>query len=177
MGAVIRLANEEDLEAGLAIEGACTTEHVWQVTRRDAEDQLMVTFNDVRLPRPMSVEYPRSAHDIAEIWKTSDAVLVADLDGAVGGFLTLRAERWRRSAWITDVVVAEPCRRMGIGTALVTAARQWAHSRRLQTIIAEAQSQNGPAIAFFNKQGFTFCGFHERYYANQIALFFARGVR
>jgi hypothetical protein len=40
------------------------------------------------------------------------------------------------------------------------------------------QSKNYPAIAFCKKQGMAYCGYSDRYYANQdIALFFGLHLR
>jgi ribosomal protein S18 acetylase RimI-like enzyme len=42
----------------------------------------------------------------------------------------------------------------------------------------ETQTKNHPAICFYRKHGFVFCGFNDRYYTNQdIALFFAQNLR
>lgn len=176
MSPVIRFATSEDLQACLHISGACETEHVWQLTQREQPDQIAIMLSDVRLPRPMRVEYPRSAEDILSVWKTADALLVAEERGAICGFADLHAETWHDLAWVKNLIVAEPFRRQGIGSALLAAAIRWAHSQRLQTLMVEAQSQNWPAICFYRKHGFAFCGFNDRYYVNQIALFFTRRV-
>ena len=42
----------------------------------------------------------------------------------------------------------------------------------------ETQTKNYPAICFYRKHRFVFCGFNDRYYTNQdIALFFAQSLR
>jgi len=177
LSSVIRPATQDDLVPCLQLSGDCTTEHVWQVAQREVDDQITVTMNDVRLPRPMPVEYPRSPADIREIWNASDALLIAEQDGILGGYLDLHAERWHQTVWVKDLIVAELYRRHGIGTALIQAAIRWARAEKMRALMVEAQSQNGPAICFYRKQGFAFCGFNERYYANQIALFFARRIK
>jgi len=43
--------------------------------------------------------------------------------------------------------------------------------------MAILQSKNHPAISFFQRHGFKFCGYNERYYRNQdIGLYFGRGL-
>lgn len=176
MSAHIRPATQEDLTPCLRMSGGCASEHIWQIAQRESDDQITVTFSNVKLPRPMQVKYPRSAEDIMGVWKTSDALLVAEQDGVLGGFVDLRIERGHQLAWVRNLIVAEPYRRLGLGSALVRAAERWAQNHKLPTLLVEAQSQNGPAIQFYRALGFTFCGFNERYFANQVALFFARRV-
>jgi len=177
MAARIRPATQADLDICLHMSGACATEHVWQIAQRQQEDQITITLCEVRLPRSMAVEYPRTPAEIAGVWQTSDAMLVAEQGGVLGGYFDLRAEPGQGLALVRDIVVAEPYRRRGIGAALVRAADRWAREHGLHTLIVEAQSQNGPAISFYRKLGFAFCGFNERYYTNQVALFFARRVK
>ncbi len=44
-------------------------------------------------------------------------------------------------------------------------------------MMAAVQSKNYPAINFLQRNGFTFCGYNERYYRNQdIAVYFACGL-
>jgi ribosomal protein S18 acetylase RimI-like enzyme len=157
--------------------GVCTTEHVWQIAQRDGEEQIAVTISDVRLPRPMVVEYPRTAQLIQEVWQSSDALLVAEEEGQICGFLDLRAEGWRRLASARNLIVAEPYRRRGVGSALLAAANRWTRGHDLEALMVEAQSQSWPAVRFYRKLGFAFCGFNERYYVNKIALFFTRRVK
>jgi len=73
--------------------------------------------------------------------------------------------------------VAKEYRRQGIGTALMKAALRWAEERNLRTIMLETQTKNYPAICFYQRHGFVFCGFNDHYYATQdIALFFAHNL-
>jgi len=61
---------------------------------------------------------------------------------------------------------------------LVRHARQWAWEQKLQTILVEATTKNYPALCFYQKLGFQFCGFNDHYYINQdIALFFVQRLR
>jgi ribosomal protein S18 acetylase RimI-like enzyme len=57
-------------------------------------------------------------------------------------------------------------------------ARKWARKRGLRSIQAEATTKNYPALCFYQKLGFQFCGYNDSYYANQdIALFFVLALR
>ena len=177
MRTTIRFATNDDLEACLQLSGACVSSHIWQLTQREQEEQIGISLNEIRLPRPMRVNYPRSPEEIIELWKSMSALLVAEERGTICGFLDLHAEPWHDIASIKNLVVGEPFRRRGIGSALVSASNQWARAQRLGALMTEAQSQNWPAITFYRKHGFTFCGFNDRYYPNQLAVFFTQRVR
>jgi len=178
LSVIVRPATNDDLAVCLRMSGACTTEHVWQLIQREEEEQIAVTLSDVRLPRPMPAEYPRTPQQIREVWKSSDAMLVAaEEDGTPCGFVDLCAEPWHGIVWAKNVIVDAPFRWRGIGSALIGAANRWTQERRLGALMVEAPSQNWPAICFFRKLGFTFCGFNDRYYSNQIALFFMRRAK
>jgi len=136
-----------------------------------------VSLSSVRLPRTMDVNYPRSSRDILETWKKTDALIVAEGRGEICGFIDIQAEPWNDIAWVKNLIVASSHRRQGVGSALLASADHWTRNRGLQALMVEAQSQNWPAIRFYRKNGFAFCGFNDRYYANRIALFFTRRVK
>jgi hypothetical protein len=49
----------------------------------------------------------------------------------------------------------------------------WARKEKLRRLLVAVQTKNYPAIQFFIKSGFAFCGYNDRYYPNRdIALFF-----
>lgn len=176
MNVEIRHALRADLETCLQMDGSCVSDHVWQISRRESQGQIVLTVSEVRLPRPVTVPYPRTPEDIIEIWRSVDALLVAEAGGQLCGYLDLRAEGWHSTARITNFVVSNGYRQQGVGTRLLGAALQWARTRRLQYLMAEAPAQSWPAISFYRKLGLEFCGFHDRYYSTQVALFFIRRI-
>jgi ribosomal protein S18 acetylase RimI-like enzyme len=79
---------------------------------------------------------------------------------------------------VADLVVAPEHRRQGIAARLLQAGAEWARKAGLSRLMVEAQTKNYPAICFLERQGFAFCGYNDRYYANQdIALFFSSSLR
>ena len=124
-----------------------------------------------------TAEYPHTPSDIIQIWKSIDALLVAEVYGTLCGFIDVRAEPWHSTAWVSNLIVAQPFRRRGIGTDLVRAVSEWAIEHHLETIMVETQAQNWPTVRFYQKLGFSFAGFSDHYYANQIAIFFAKSAR
>jgi ribosomal protein S18 acetylase RimI-like enzyme len=176
---IIRPADISDLNACIALDPSFQTDHVWQMEEREEGGAIMVAFRTARLPRTMHVAYPRDCANLVEDWEQGGCVLVAEgEDGEILGFLSMMPQGWHGTCRIHHLVVDCRCRRQGVGSALLSAAAQWARERGLVRLTAEAQTKNHPAICFYQKHGLTFCGFNDRYYANQdIALFFALSLR
>jgi ribosomal protein S18 acetylase RimI-like enzyme len=175
---IVRPATLADLNACLAVEHSSVTDHVWQMQVRDGEAQVSVTFHTVRLPRRMRVEYPRNLEQLVEDWEREEAFLVAEADNEVRGYIDLVAVPWQQMGWVANLAVEPAYRRRGIATALLRHGRQWARQEGLKLIQVEATTKNYPALRFYQKQGFQFCGFNDHYYSNQdIAVFFVQGLR
>lgn len=172
---IVRLAELVDLNLCYALDGSYTTEYVWQMQAREGERSVEVRFDTVRLPRPMKVAYPRHPDELLSNWRQGECFLVAaDASGQPIAFLDMTAQTWHDVGWIRNLVVDRNYRRQGIATALLNAARYWAHDNKLRRIMVESQTKNYPAIRFAQKHGFVFCGYNDRYYSNgDIAVFFS----
>lgn len=174
----IRPALAEDIPQLAAIEHNYKSNYVWQMDMTQEDGQIRVTFRDIRLPRPVTVDYPRDPHLLAEDWATRSGLLVAVLDGIPVGYVSMEEAISPKTAWITDLAVAEEVRRKGIASALVLAALEWGRQRKNRRVILEMQSKNYAGIRLAALLGFEFCGYNDHYYANQdIALFFAQYLR
>jgi GNAT superfamily N-acetyltransferase len=175
---VIRPAELADLDFCLALDPSYSTESVWQMDLHGEDGQMAVAFRTVRLPRSMRVTYPRDRDQLVAEWKRCDGFLVAHQSERIVGYVALSAHAAEDAAWVRDLVVERTLRRQGVGAALLNAAGEWAKSRALRRLLIEIQTKNYPAICFCEKHGLAFCGFNDRYYANQdIAVFFARNLR
>jgi ribosomal protein S18 acetylase RimI-like enzyme len=180
----IRPAIASDIPLLVALDHHYTSEHVWQLElhQRGEESQVgeqvrTVNFRQVRLPRSVRVEYPRSAGHLASDWFNRSGILVALLEGQPIGYTSLMLNLVPRTTWATDLVVDRLTRRQGIGSALILAALEWAANMDTQNLVLEMQPKNYPAIQMAQKLGFEFCGFNDRYYANhEIALFFGKSL-
>lgn len=88
---------------------------------------------------------------------TGDPVWVAELDGAVVGFVHA-GERTHfsgeRDGYVGELVVAEPAARRGIGRALLAAAEDWAAGRGLRRLSLETGAANTTARAFYAALGY-----------------------
>jgi GNAT superfamily N-acetyltransferase len=162
----------------LSIDASYVTDHVWQMDAKESDGVVSVSFRTVRLPRTMKVAYPRDTDGLVDDWRKGECFLVALDDGQVVGYLDMTTHTWNMTGWINNFVVARSHRRLGVGAALLRGAVRWAQDSGLLKIVAEMKTKNYPAICFYQKHAFSFCGFNDRYYVNQdIALFFVQLLR
>jgi ribosomal protein S18 acetylase RimI-like enzyme len=170
----IRTAISSDIPSLINLDHGFSTDHVWQMGFRNQGDGIDVQFQEVRLPRPMRVTYPRSIERLADEWSQRLAVFVAEGDQGMMGYACLAPAPAPDAVWVTDVVVDLRYRRQGIGSALVRTACSWAKERGFGAAFVEMQTKNFPAIQMVRKLGFGFSGYSDNYYPDQdIALFFS----
>lgn len=174
----VRPVSYADVAALVAIEHDYTTDYVWQMDFQEDAHVVKVAFNQRKLPRALRVEYPRPAQYLADVWNKKKGLLVAEMaDGKPVGYVNLADGVISRTTRITDLAVAVSVRRQGIGKALLCAAEDWAAHQRNDRLVFEVQAKNHPAISLARKLGYEFCGYSDRYFANQdIALFFGKAV-
>lgn len=83
--------------------------------------------------------------------------LVAEKDGRVVGGLSAyvlpKFEQARSEVYIYDLAVAEDCRRLGIATALIEALKPIAVERGAWVIFVQADREDAPAVALYEKMG------------------------
>lgn len=164
-----------DLPALIEIDHSYHTDHVWQMELESSDESVSVKFREIRLPRSMKVDYPRSVDLFADTWKEKDVVLVAESEEEPVGYLALSRGGAPGISLVTDFAVLRRFRRHGVGSALVRGGFVWLEQNKGGQLILEMQSKNYPAICLAYKLGFEFCGYSDRYYRNQdIALFFAK---
>lgn len=174
----IRHVTDADVAACDGLDLSFETEYVWQIDVRDEAGAIALSFRTARLPRTLHVGPLQGADVLAEALRRGDTFLVAEENDAVHGYLLMQVDSGRSIAWVSAIGVGRPWRRTGIGTQLLRVAYESALARRVDRIIVETQSKNYPGICFCLKNGLVFCGFNDRYYANQdVALFFGQAVR
>src|SRR5262249_55883554 len=83
----------------------------------------------------------------------ANQVLVADIDGRPGGYLSLHL-RSEREAIIGLVGVAADARRIGIGCALVDAAFRWCRERSVIRLNVATPAQNVAGLRLYQRMGF-----------------------
>ena len=176
----IRPVIASDINALQTIDHHYTSDHVWQLDlQHEREDNhILVNLRQVRLPRSVKVEYPRSPRSLSTNWTKRSGLLVATLDQAPIGYASLMLDMAPSTTWITDFVVKPQLRRQGIGSALILAAMEWALHMDCQNLILEMHPKNHPAIQMAFKLGFEFCGYNDRYYQKHgVGIFFGKVIR
>jgi ribosomal protein S18 acetylase RimI-like enzyme len=173
----IRLANLGDLNACLAIDDSFETEYVWQMEEHSTAGDIAVGFHLARLPRPMKVASIISRDDVLYNYQHGGALFVAE-EGAIRGYVDVTESGWNQAACINNLAIAPGYRRRGIGTQLMQAVFEWARQKKLVTALLDTSTKDHPAICFYQKLGFLFCGFNDQLYPNHdIALLYALNLR
>jgi len=173
----IRTAVATDMPRLMGMDHTCMSEYVWQLDLHQDQGQVTANLREVRLPRPIKVQYPRDPFALADEWQRKSTVLVAS-GSDLEGYACLQLQNAGTVAWVTDLVTASQRRRSGVGSALLRACEEWAVSQGCQILFLEAQAKNQPAIRLARKFGFQFCGYNDHYYASQdVALFFGRMLK
>lgn len=174
----IRNAVATDIQVIMGFDHTITSDYVWQFDLQHGEDQVGAIFREIRLPRSITVRYPKTITHLADEWNRQSGMIVAIVEKGVCGYLRLTDYVVPETSWITDLVVAPNFRRKGIGKSLILAAQTWAAERQKSRIILEMSAKNHPAIQLVQKMGYEFCGYNDNYYAtNDVALFFGRVLR
>lgn len=174
----VRPAIATDLAGLMAIDHSCQSDYVWQMDIQRGEGEVGAIFREIRLPRTVTVIYPRPVNMLAETWNRRSGMLVAEVGEQVTGYARMNDSTVQNTAMLTDLVVNPRFRRQGIATVLVQAVQVWAVERKNLRLLMEMTSKNNPGIRLAQKLGFDFCGYNDLYYKSQdIALFFGRSIR
>jgi ribosomal-protein-alanine N-acetyltransferase len=174
----VRPASEVDLPVLMAFDHASTSERVWQLdlSREPRDLRVAASFREVRLPRPVTLSYPRDPARLAEVWERKGLMYVAAAGIQPIGYAAA-AEPHSAQAWVSDLVVVPRWRRRGVGSALLAVLQQAARGRGARNLFLEMQTKNYPAIRLAQKRGYDFCGYNDHFYSTQdIALFFVRAL-
>jgi ribosomal protein S18 acetylase RimI-like enzyme len=174
----VRKGELKDLNACVLVDNSYVTDYVWQIQAEERPyEEMVVTFRTIRLPRSMRVTSARDTDYLLQDWQRAECFLVAEEEGEIRGYLDMTVQAWHRTGWLNDMAVLKRYRRQGLGTALLRRALRWAREHQLRAVMLETQTKNYPAICFYRKHGFVFCGFNDHYYTNQdIALFFVHNL-
>lgn len=95
------------------------------------------------------------------------------------GILDVEEERWRKTAWVWNIMLDVEARGRGLGRRLMTHAIEWAAERGLRAVMLETQTNNTPACHFYAHFGFKLVGINEQFYTNndiareEVALFWS----
>jgi ribosomal protein S18 acetylase RimI-like enzyme len=176
---IVREAVPEDFRRCAEIDSSFFATHVWQMEelRPDpfagTNEEIMIVFREVRLPRPRSMARAFEPRHLVESLQASDVVFVAEDQEQIQGYVALSEQISNGVGLLNTVVVQPSLRQRGVGRKLVERAKEWGDARRLRQLLLETQTKNVPAVRFFQHCGFTFCGYNDHYYPKgDIAIFF-----
>jgi ribosomal protein S18 acetylase RimI-like enzyme len=174
----VRPTVASDLPRLMGFDHSINSESVWQLELRRDTGQVTAMFREVRLPRSISVAYPRNPFSLSDDWARRSIMYTALIDGNLVGYVSLIERNMDSVSYITDLVVNTANRRQGAGSALLSAAQEWSVGRSHRRLILEMQSKNLPAIRLAQKSGYEFCGYNDQYYLTQdVMLFFGKSLK
>jgi len=172
---LVRPAIATDIPRLMGMDHAVLSECVWQLTLQRKNGEIAAVFREVRLPRAVSVPYPRDPFALADVWKRGRETLVAVQEEAPVGYVRFFGQESSGAVWVTDFAVLPETRRRGVAISLLRAAEDWALTRGYEQIFLEIPSKNHPAISLARRLGFEFSGYNDHYYQTQdVALFFGK---
>ncbi len=130
-----------------------------------------------KLERPFEKSY--CIKDIERETKKSDYCVVAEHNDQVHGFAFADFEEWNKSVLLQGIFVLPESKGKSIGKTLLNEILEFAKSVDSDRIRLETQNTNVPAIEFYLKNGFHFCGFDnslydENLFPDEIAFYFCR---
>jgi ribosomal protein S18 acetylase RimI-like enzyme len=171
-----RWQSEVDYERLSGFEASFSSDHCYQVVIKG----MSVEIVEAKLARPLHKVY--SPDSIKESIAAADLVLVAEIDHRIGGLATVKYEAWNNRANLTGIYVAPENKGQGIGRALIEAVMVEAREKRVRCLFVETQNVNYPAIRFYRKMNFKFCGFDTSLYdpdqvlADETAFYFCQNL-
>ena len=176
----IRQAELSDIDAIITLDHSYMTDHVWQMSGRDGNNEISATFRLASLPRNIQAPYPHDPPTLRRILHRCDHVwvMMADSTSDILGYVGMVSLPWQNTGWLPCFCVIPDARRKGIGVQLLRTATTQAKSDGLQSLTIDLQTKNYPATRFCQTHGFHFSGYADNYYsARDIALFFAYRIR
>ncbi len=173
-----------DLIALDQIDPNFTSDSYLDVEMLQRAGQLAVTFTE----RPFEIPFTKEIgyrYDTDQMEMTryrleqskNALVMVAEHEGRLVAILEVEAETWRNTALVWALFVDKAWRGQGVGAKLLREAEKWAKRKRFRAMVLETQTNNIPAIRFYEKQGYAIAGFDRYFYSNsdvehkEVALF------
>jgi ribosomal-protein-alanine N-acetyltransferase len=109
---------------------------------------------------------PWSTQDFRDCVSSDALFLVAETDGAVGGYVI--ALDAADEGEILNLAVAPSGRRHGLGRALVEAMLRLLAERDVHQVYLEVRESNAPARALYAAEGFREVGRRKQYYRRPV---------
>ncbi|MFZ3069742.1 MAG: GNAT family N-acetyltransferase [Anaerolineaceae bacterium] len=173
----IRPARQEDLDKMVALDHNSTSEYAYKLEVTHDKGSFTQNFQRVYLPRAVTLNYPKDEATLFQSWDKADALFVGILLSQVIAYVALDLGSIKDTVRVSDLVVAPPIRRKGVGSGILLACEGWAHDHKAHRLLMELQMRNDPAIQMVKKLGYQMCGYMDQYFPNRdTALFFDKRI-
>ena len=170
-------ASQSDLEKMITLDHHVSSDHAYKLELNAGDEIIACRFQRVKLPRAVSLLYPRDQNSLMESWNKAKVIYVGMILDQLVAYVTVENDALPRTARICNLVVAPDVRRKGIGITMLAACEGWATKQKMNRVVIELPMRNDPAIRMAEKAGFELCGFLEQYFPNSDpALFFSKRI-
>src|SRR5512143_1343475 len=101
----IRPPTSADIPKLVQIDHDYVSDHVWQMEvqhetgQKPSDLRVEIIFRQLKLPRSVRVEYPRSPEELARDWKERSCLLVAAMQGEAVGYASVMLSIAPHSGW------------------------------------------------------------------------------
>lgn len=140
-----------------------TLEH-YVVSLTDEKDSMSYSFKRETYDTPRTEKNTDTLFQ--PYWDDPEAFAAVDEDGTVLGYVEFSPEEWNARLRMTQLLVLPGNRGKGVGCFLVNFVKDTARERDYRVVVLETQNYNVPAIDFYRKCGFRFCGGNAYFYSN-----------
>lgn len=147
-----------DVEKLADFDASFSTSRIYRVSVKEISIEIVEQQLAELLHKKYSLDSIKN--DIAE----ADYAVVAEDENVIAGLATIKYEAWNARAVLTGIFVAPEFRKKGVGKALIEFAENYAKAKAARCLFVETQNVNLPAIRFYQKSGFEFCGFDSSLY-------------
>jgi GNAT superfamily N-acetyltransferase len=164
-----------DREQLYNFDASFSTKYIYRVVLNGISAEII----EEKLEVPLRKIYPL---DVESDIREATFSAVAEVDRVIVGLTTTKYENWNNRVILTGIYVLPSSKSKGIGKALIDAILNYAKTTPARCLWLETQNVNFPAIAFYTKLGFQFCGFDTTLYSdtetssNEVAFYFCRFV-
>jgi GNAT superfamily N-acetyltransferase len=131
-----------------------------RAARTEEIDELVAAYDWLFAPpgsKPPMWDPAAAAERLAQaISGDSAEVLVAEVEGAIAGFVTVYDEfnsvRFGHRAWVEDLAVDPHRRSQGLGKRLLDAAKDWARARGASHLELDSAETRADAHRFYDRE-------------------------
>lgn len=173
----IYAANQAQYDQMLALDHRITIAWAYKLEVRQDGDAASYNFQRVKLPREVSLSYPRDQKSLLSSWNAASLIYVGMIESVLVSYVVIEKNTLPNTARITDLVVTADVRQKGVGATMLAACEDWTAKQGINRILLEVPMRNDPVIQLANRAGYSMCGYLDQYFPNgDPALFYGKRV-